>query len=228
MFTTSQVFVATSPIIFDGDRRSGSPMAGPKPQKRWLSIPIRIAARITVILAIWKKNNIKHTGTPGQTLADLTLSNGKKQHIYAKFSCYSWTCRGFEWFNSMFIYPLLFTRGSGWDEFWIALTGHGRTVSSVFHCSDCSWAFLSSSLSACIKSCNNQRKQQRCIPTKGANRKKQIQKYHEPKCVYLVADTIHLSTKTLQNPSRPTWMVETIANDLLPLQNNASLCWVEP
>ena len=78
----------------------------------------------------------------------------------------------------------------------MALTGHVR-------------AFLSSSLSA-------------CIPIEGANRKKQIQKYHEPKCVYLVSDTIHLSTKTLQNPSRPTWMVETIANYLLPLQNKTT------
>lgn len=68
MFTTSQVFVVTSPIIFDGDRRSGSPMAGPKPQKRWLSIPIRIAARITVILAIWKKKQHQTYGNPGPDL----------------------------------------------------------------------------------------------------------------------------------------------------------------
>ena len=118
----------TSPIIFDGDRRSGSPMAGPKPQKRWLSIPIRIAARITVILEIWKKKQHQTYGTPGQTLADLTLSNGKNQHIYAKCSCYSWTCRGFEWFNSMFIYPLLFTAGVrlGW-----ILDGTYRSRSSL-------------------------------------------------------------------------------------------------
>ena len=43
-------------------------MAGPKPQKRWLSIPIRIAARITVILAIWKKKQHQTYGNPGPDL----------------------------------------------------------------------------------------------------------------------------------------------------------------
>lgn len=198
-------------------------MAGPKPQKRWLSIPIRIAARITVILAIWKKKQHQTYGNPGPDLGRPYTFQWEKTSISMhNFLVTVEHAGGLNDSIQFNVYLPASVHSGVWLGWILDCTYRSRS-----NC-DCSWAFLSSSLSACIKSYNNQRKQQRCIPTEGANRKKQIQKYHEPKCVYLVSDTIHLSTKTLHNPSRPTWMVETIANDLLPLQNNASLCWVEP
>lgn len=71
MFTTSQVFVAISPIIFD----DGGAQA---PKKVTLNPHQNRCSNHCHPGDLEKKNNIKHTGTPGQTLADLTLSNGKK------------------------------------------------------------------------------------------------------------------------------------------------------
>ena len=104
---------------------------GPSPKKGDSQSP---SESLLESLSSWrfgKKNNIKHTGTPGQTLADLTLSNGKKPAYLCKIFFLQLNMVDFEWFNSMFIYPLLFSRGFGWDEFWIALTGHVRTVTAL-------------------------------------------------------------------------------------------------
>jgi len=100
LFTTSQVFVVTSPIIFDDGGAQAPKKVTLNPHQNRCSNhchPGDLEKKTT--------SNIREPrARPWQTLH---FPMGKNQHIYAQFSCYSWTCRGFEWFNSI---QCLFTR----------------------------------------------------------------------------------------------------------------------
>ena len=137
-------------------RRSGSPMAGPKPQKGDSQSP---SESLLESLSSWRLNDkriIKQTRTYWQTLH---FPMGKTAYL-VEFSL-QLNMVDFKYSILFNVYlpssSLFCSLGYLWDKFWIAHSH--RSLSNYvigFHCSDCSWAFLSSSLSACIRSYNNQ------------------------------------------------------------------------
>ncbi len=111
-----------------------------------------------------------------------------------------------------------------WSNSLVTVEHGGFNYVIGFHCSDCSWAFLSSSLSACIRSYNNQPTEATKMHPHRRSKQKETDSRVPWTKVCLFGFRYHASL----NPYRPTWIVVTLANDLLTLQNNASLCWVKP